>query len=140
MAIKQKQEEQKSKLIEVLQTEYRWENLLLGVLAVIAIGVSLLIISGTLGDNGSIEFLSGTNLIILAWVLLGISIFGLILVIYPFFLPAFPEIKKISWPKWPKFLDNAARVFLFLAIITGFLLLFNVLITRLLSGLLGGTL
>ena len=142
MAIKVKQEEQKSKLLEVLTTEYRWENLLLGILATIAISISLMIISGNtlLQINPDFPILGeGNNGIIFAWVLFVISAFGLILVVYPFFLPAIPEIRKISWAKWPKFLDNATRVFLFLLVITGFLLLYNFLILKLISGILGGT-
>ncbi len=142
MAIKVKQEEQKSKLLEVLTTEYRWENLLLGILATIAISISLMIISGNtlLQINPDFPILGeGSNGIIFAWVLFAISAFGLVLVVYPFFLPAIPEIKKISWAKWPKFLDNATRVLLFLLVITGFLLLYNFLILRLISGILGGT-
>ncbi len=143
MAIKQKQEEQQSKLLEVLTTEYRWENLLLGVLATIAISISLMIISGNtlLQINPDFPILGeGNNGLIFAWVLFAISAFGLILVLYPFFLPAIPEIKKISWAKWHKFLDNSVRVLVFLTIITGFLLLYNFLIAKLISGLLGGTL
>lgn len=143
MAIKQKQEEQQSKLLEVLTTEYRWENLLLGVLATIAISISLMIISGNtlLQINPDFPILGeGSNGLIFAWVLFAISAFGLILVLYPFFLPAIPELKKISWAKWHKFLDNSVRVLVFLTIITGFLLLYNFLIAKLISGLLGGTL
>jgi preprotein translocase subunit SecE len=143
MAIKQKQEEQKSKLLEVINTEYRWENLLLGILAIIAIGISLMIISGNalLEINPDFPILGeGSNGIIFAWVLFGIAAFGLILVLYPFFIPAIPEIKKISWPSWPKFLDNSVRVLVFLIVITGFLLLYNFIILKLLSNILGGTL
>ncbi|MGB0174971.1 MAG: hypothetical protein ACPF9F_01540, partial [Acholeplasmataceae bacterium] len=117
MAIKEKNVEEKSKLLEVLSKEYRWENLLLGVLAVISAGLALMIISGNslLQINPNFPIL-GTepNGTIFAWVLLVISIFGLILVIYPFFIPAIPEIKKIVWPNRPKFIDNAVRTLLFL--------------------------
>lgn len=144
MAIKQKQEEQSSKLLEVLKTEYRWENLLLGILATIAIAISVIIISPSndlLSIDPSFPILGeGNNGLIFAWVLLAISAFGLFLVIYPFFLPTIPELKKISWAKWAKFLDNSVRVLFFLAIMTGFLLLYNFLIARLISGILGGTL
>lgn len=143
MAIKQKQEEQKSKLVEVLTTEYRWESLLLGILATIAMGISLMIISGNtlLEINPDFPILGeGNNGVIFAWVLMIIAAFGLILVLYPFFLPALPELKKISWAKWPKFLDNAGRVLIFLFIITGFLVLYDFLILKLISGLLGGNL
>ena len=88
MAIKQKQVEQKSKLLEVLTTEYKWENLLLGILATLSGALALMIISGNtlLQINDNFPILGqGNNGVIFAWVLFAISIFGLILVIYPFF-------------------------------------------------------
>ncbi len=139
MAIRQKPDEQKSKLLEVLTTEYKWENLLLGVLATLSGALSLMIISGStlLQINENFPILGqGNNGIIFAWVLFAISVFGLILVIYPFFLPAIPEIKKITWPSWTKFLDHSVRVLIFLIILTGMLLLYDILIIRLLGGIL----
>ena len=139
MAIKEKNVEEKSKLVEVLTKEYRWENLLLGVLAVVSAGLALMIISGNplLQINPNFPIL-GTepNGTIFAWVLLVISIFGLILVIYPFFIPAFPEIKKIIWPNRPKFIDNAVRTLIFLFILTFVILIYNLLILRLLGDIL----
>lgn len=135
MAIKQKQTEQQSKLIQVLTTEYKWENLLLGILATISGALALMIISGNtlLTINDDFPILGqGNNGIIFAWVLFAISIFGLILVIYPFFIPAIPELKKISWPTFPKFLDHAVRTLIFLFFLTGIIFLFNFLITNLL--------
>jgi preprotein translocase subunit SecE len=134
MAIKQKSVEQKSKLLEVLTTEYKWENLLLGILATISGALALMIISGNtlLAIQPDFPILGqGNNGIIFAWVLLAISIFGLILVIYPFFLPALPELKKITWPTWPKFLDNAVRVLIFFIFITLVIFLYDLLMTTL---------
>jgi preprotein translocase subunit SecE len=139
MAIKQKTVETKSKLIEVLTTEYKWENLLLGILATLSGALALMIISGNslLQINENFPILGqGNNGVIFAWVLFAISIFGLILVIYPFFLPAIPELKKITWPTFPKFVDHSVRVLIFLFILTGFILLYNLLIIRLLGGIL----
>lgn len=136
MAIKQKTE-QKSKLIEVLTKEYRWENLLLGILAVISAALAVMILTGSsllTPPDDSFPVIGGSNFYVFAWVLLVISIFGIILVVYPFFLPAIPELKKISWAGWKKFLDNSTRVIIFLVILTGFLLLFDFLIVRLLVG------
>lgn len=139
MAIKEKNVEEKSKLVEVLTKEYRWENLLLGVLAVVSAGLALMIISGNplLQINPNFPIL-GTepNGTIFAWVLLVISFFGLVLVIYPFFIPAFPEIRKIIWPNRPKFIDNAVRTLIFLFILTFVVLIFNLLILRLLGDIL----
>jgi len=137
MAIKQKQTEQKSKLLEVLTTEYKWENLLLGILATLSGALALMIISGNtlLQINANFPILGqGNNGVIFAWVLFAISIFGLILVIYPFFLPSLPELKKISWPSLPKFIDHAVRTVIFLFFLTGVVLVYNILITTLLVG------
>jgi len=134
MAIKQKQVEQKSKLLEVLTTEYKWENLLLGILATLAGALSLMIISGNslLQINADFPILGqGNNGIIFAWVLFAISVFGLILVIYPFFLPAIPELKKITWPTFPKFLDHAVRTLIFLILVTGVIFLFDTILRQL---------
>ena len=137
MAIKQKEVEQKSKLLEVLTTEYKWENLLLGILATLSGALALMIISGNslLTINSDFPILGqGNNGIIFAWVLFAISLFGLALVIYPFFIPAIPELKKISWPTFPKFVDHAVRTIIFLIILAGIILVFNILITNLLVG------
>lgn len=137
MAIKQKQVEQKSKLLEVLTTEYKWENLLLGILATFSGALALMIISGNrlLQIDSDFPILGqGNNGIIFAWVLFGISLFGLALVIYPFFLPAIPELKKITWPTLPKFLDHSVRTLIFLFILTGFILLFNYIINLIIIG------
>jgi len=137
MAIKQKEVEQKSKLLEVLTTEYKWENLLLGILATLSGALALMIISGNslLTINSDFPILGqGNNGIIFAWVLFAISLFGLALVIYPFFLPAIPELKKITWPSFPKFVDHAVRTIIFLIILAGVILVFNILITNLLVG------
>ena len=137
MAIKQKTTEQKGKPIEVLTKEYRWENLVLGILAVISAALAIMILTANnllTPPDDIFPIIGGSNFFIFAWVLLVISIFGLVLVVYPFFLPAIPEIKKITWPTWKKFLDNSTRVVVFLAILTGFLLLFDFLIIRLLVG------
>jgi preprotein translocase subunit SecE len=139
MAIKQKETEKQSKLLEILTTEYKWENLLLGVLATISGALALMIISGNtlLQINSSFPILGQEpNGLIFAWVLFIISVFGLILVIYPFFIPAIPELKKITWPTRPKFIDHSIRVLIFLFILTGVVLLYNILIIRLLGGIL----
>ncbi|MBE0701030.1 MAG: preprotein translocase subunit SecE [Acholeplasmataceae bacterium] len=139
MAIKQKNVEQKSKLLEVLTTEYKWENLLLGILATLSGALALMIISGNtlLEINPNFPILGQEpNGLIFAWVLFAISLFGLILVIYPFFLPALPELKKITWPTRSKFIDHSIRVLIFLFILTSIVLVYNILIIRLLGGIL----
>jgi preprotein translocase subunit SecE len=139
MAIKKQNIEEKSKLLEVLTKEYKWENLLLGVLATVSAGLALMILSGNslLQINPNFPILGQEpNGTIFSYVLLVISLFGLVLVIYPFFIPAIPEIKKIMWPSRQTFLDHSARTLIFLFLLTGFVLLFNFLIIQLLGDIL----
>lgn len=136
MAIKQKNDEQKSRLLEVLSTDYKWENLLLGLLATIAAALAFVIIlnKGPLYIDPSFPVLGERkNALIFAWVLFGIAVFGLALVVYPFFLPAIPELKQITWPTRKMFWDHAARTFIFLIIVTGFIFVFDIAAERLLK-------
>ena len=70
---------------------------------------------------------------VFAWVLVVIAGLGVVYALYPFFKPALPEFKKISWLKWPKFLGNVIRVFLFLIIFTLLFLLYDSFIQQILA-------
>lgn len=131
MALKKRDDKQKkSKLMEVLTRDYKWENLLLGFLALMAAVLSVMILNGTLKIDSAFPVLGkGKNGIIFAGFLLVISLVGLFLVLLPFFVPAMPEIKKVSWPKWSKFLEDSIRVIVFVTCLTLILLLFELAIT-----------
>ena len=115
MAIKDKSKEEKirGKLATILVTEYKWENYILLVLALISLVFSLLLHTGELVPNSDFPLI-GTYPKIFAWALTVLSVFGLILVFYPFAKNSFPEIKKITWAKFPEFVDNMIRVFIFI--------------------------
>ncbi|HHX76192.1 MAG TPA: preprotein translocase subunit SecE [Acholeplasmataceae bacterium] len=139
MAIKKKDQVQKNKLLEILSTEYKGESLILGILATITAGLAIMIIGNVQGFHipESFPVLGGSpNDMIFAWTVLVIALLGLALVVYPFFLPAFPELRKISWAGWSEFLDNAARVIIFVLIVTAFVSSVDIIILRFLEGLL----
>lgn len=136
MAIKKKEKEQKSKLVEILTTEYKGESLILGILATITAALAIMIIGRVQGIHIPEDFpvLGGSpNDMIFAWTVLVIAILGLSLVIYPFFLPAFPELRKISWAGLKDFLDEAVRVILFVLIVTLFVSAIDVIIIRIIE-------
>lgn len=139
MAIKKKDTEPKNKLVELLTTEYKGESLVLGILATITAALAIMIIGRVQGFHIPDDFpiLGGSpNDMIFAWSVLVIALLGLALVVYPFFLPAFPEIRKITWPSFVVFLDNAIRVIIFVALITSFVAAIDVItisIIRILS-------
>jgi len=136
MAIKQKVAQPKNKLMEILSTEYRGESLILGILATITAALAVMIIGRVQGFHIPEDFpvLGGSpNAMIFAWTVLVIALLGLALVIYPFFLPAFPELRKIQWAGWKEFIDNSVRVIIFVAIITLFVAVVDVITLRIIE-------
>lgn len=135
MAIKQKETEKQSKLVEILTTEYRWENLLLLVLAVLSTALSLIIIinKGPIAIDSSFPILGNrTNQLIFAWILFGISMLGIGLVAAPFIAPAIPELKRITWAKKSEFIDHSVRVILFILFFVFVILSFDIIVLALL--------
>ena len=123
--------------MEILSTEYKGESLILGILQPLA-GLAVMIIGNVQGFHIPSNFpvLGGSpNDMIFAWTVLVIALLGLALVIYPFFLPAFPELRKVSWAGLSEFLDNSVRVIIFVLIVTGFVSGVDIIILRLLEGL-----
>ena len=138
MALKKRDKQEKSKLMEVLTTEYKWENLLLGFLAIASAALAAMIINKTLRIDASFPILgTGNNGIIFAWFLLVISLIGLLLVVFPFLQAAFPEIRKIAWPSKKKYIENSAKTLIYLVILTLTLFLFDFLIIQTLGRILG---
>ncbi len=115
MAIKERKKAQSSKILDVLKTEYRWENVVLAILASLALAFSLLIVNGTLEVRESFPVI-GKYPMIFAWILFSISVIGILLVVYPFFVQALPEVKKISWANFTTAIDAIIKVFIFVII------------------------
>jgi preprotein translocase subunit SecE len=134
MAEKKKNEIKKSKLVEILTTEYKWENYFLAFFSLIATGLSLLLITKTLTIDPGFPVL-GEEIYgnIFSWTLLVLSILGIIIIVYPFVKNSLIEVKKIEWPKWLLFLENLIRVVIFTVIITVVLFLFDMLLDQIFS-------
>lgn len=141
MAIKEKNTEKQSKLREILVTEYKWENLLLLVLATLSTALALIIIinKGPISIDANFPILGNrTNQLIFAWVLFAISMLGIGLVSAPFVAPAIPELKKISWATKSQFLDQAVRVIIFILFLILVIWAFDVIVVEVIK-LLSGT-
>lgn len=125
---KPKNQEQKNKLLDVLKTEYRWESLVLAILAILTAGLAVLLLDGTLEIVDFPVLGQHPNDQIFAWSVLAISLLGLALVIYPFFLPAIPELKKISWPGPREMVGYILRVVFFTAALALIISAYDVII------------
>jgi len=132
MAIKEKKEKQLPSFREIMSTEYRWETYLLGVLGVFALAIGLLMKTDVLTVKEDTPII-GANPAIFEWIIIGLAVVALILFAIPFFRPAVPEFKKLTFPTWRLFLANSVRVFIFLIIMTLLFLLYEAFITAFLG-------
>ena len=143
MAVKEKQQqlEKPSKLKEILVTEYRWENLLLLILATLSTALALIIIvnQGPISIDSSFPILGQrTNQLIFAWVLLLISVLGMGLVVAPFIAPSIPELKRITWAKRGQFIEQSVQVIIFILFFVFILMSYDEILSKVLGWIFGG--
>ncbi|MGL4948840.1 MAG: preprotein translocase subunit SecE [Anaeroplasmataceae bacterium] len=124
--------EHRSRILEYLKNEHAWENYVLLILSVVALLLGVLILNDTLSINADFPVI-GSFPTQFAWVLVVLSTIALLLSLYPFFKPSYPELKKVTWPTWKKFLADSVRVFIFIIALTLLLLLFDIFISKLVA-------
>ena len=126
MAIKDTLDKPKrNKLLEVLSQDYRAENILLSLIAIVAMAFSVMILSGTLNVKDNYPLL-GAYPKVFASILLVISTLGLVVVLWPFYEPSIGEFKKITWAKPKEFYEDLFRVIVFMAFFIFILLFFDI--------------
>lgn len=125
-------EMEKSRLLEYLKNEHKWENYVLLALSLFAMVLGLLILNGTLHVNDDFPLI-GNFPRVFAGVLVGLAVLAILLSLWPFFKPAFPEIKKVRWPRFKAFAADSARVFIFMFILVMVLLLYDMFISKLIK-------
>lgn len=129
MAIKDKNKVSTNKLSDIIKNDYKIENVILTIIATLAAGFSMLIITGEVTIDESVVVL-GKFPIVFGWILFALSIFGLGLVVWPFVFQAFPEIRKTSWPNGKDYRVNTIRVFLFMILLVFILLFFDYVVQQ----------
>lgn len=125
-----------ARIIEYLKTEHKWENYVFILVAALTLVLGGLMLTGFLVPNDNIPFIRD-NSFLFAVVLTVIGFAGLIYALFPFFKPAFPEFRKITWLTLPKFVANSIRVFIFLIIFALLFQLYESFITSILYRILG---
>ena len=117
MAVKEKTQDKPSRIWQYLKETHKWENYVFLFFSVVVLVLGLLILTGTLSVKED-AWLIGSYPKVFAWILVGLAGVFTLYGLYPFFKPAIPELKKVSWLTLGKFVANAIRVLLFLVILT----------------------
>ncbi|MCR5786118.1 MAG: preprotein translocase subunit SecE [Acholeplasmatales bacterium] len=134
MAVKEKVDilDRKSRILEVLNKDYKWETYLYIFVSLFLIEIGTLILTGVVQFKDSIP-LVGTYPKGFAIAIVVIGALCLIYALFPFFKTAYPEVKKTTWPSWTLFFGNAAKTFVFLIAFTLIYFMFDIIIGELLS-------
>ena len=131
--IEKKQEKQERLGIDrigaYLKEEHKWENYVFLIVSVIVLVLGMLILNGALVVKDDFPLIGGHSTPF-GWTLVGIAALGTLYGLYPFFKPAFPEFKKITWLTVPKFIANTIRVFVFMAIFIALFILYDMFIAN----------
>ena len=129
------QKEKKNRLVEVFTKDYKYEGLILLILAVIALVLGILVevnikAGGTPSDPGlcipeAKTITDGVFLIsyfreLFAWILIVLGAFSIVLSVWPYYKPSVYEMKRISWPNQKTTLENTLCTFIFVIIFVAF--------------------
>jgi preprotein translocase subunit SecE len=134
MAIKQKvkDEDKKSRILEILQTDYKWETYLFIALSIIVTVIGVLLLTGTLTISSQAPVI-GSFPKVFSILLVVFGGLGLVYGLFPFAQYAWPELKKVTWPTKKVFIGNTIKVFTFLIIFTLVYLMYDVVISEFLA-------
>lgn len=134
MAKLQTSDTKTSKVLEILRKEYPFERILLGVLGALVIILGVYLLQGTLNPTSALLEIRLTNWwifdseakrMIFTILVIVIGTVSLFMAIWPFFVPSFAEMKKVTWPNRKTILNHSARVFGFIIILSAFFLLID---------------
>ncbi|MDE6584293.1 MAG: preprotein translocase subunit SecE [Anaeroplasmataceae bacterium] len=132
MAVKEKKDNKPSRIWQYLKETHKWENYVFLVFAVLVLLLGCLILTGSLSVKQDF-WLIGSHPTAFGWVLVSIAGVFTVYGLYPFFKPALPEFKKVTWLTFGKWVGNSIRVLLFLVIFALLFLLYDAFITQILA-------
>lgn len=137
MAIKEKKDRDDlpSRLIQALEADSKVLNIIILLLSVALIILGVFLLNGTLEVKSTVPVI-GSFPTAFAIIILVIGAVSLVYGMFPFAKAAFPELKRVTWPTKNLFLMNILKVFSFLIIFTLVYLMYDVLVSELISGIL----
>lgn len=126
MAVQEK--EKKNRVLQAISHEWKYENLVLVILALFALELGVLLLTGDLTIS-STAFLIGPYWKVFAWILVGLGVIALLLAVASFYRPSIAEIKHVTGLKRKEFIVNVITVFIFILVIAGLIFAYESVIT-----------
>ena len=98
-------EEKKNRVLQAIYHEWKYENLILVVLALFALELGVLLLTGDLTISSN-AFLIGPYWKVFAWILVGLGVIALLLAVASFYRPSLAEVKHVTGLKRKEFFVN----------------------------------
>ena len=122
----------KNRLVEVFTKDYKYEGLILLILAIIAIVFGVVLLANIKAGRNIIQgaFLIGesdTTSKIFAWILIVLGAFSLALSIWPYYKPSINEVRRVTWPTKKVMITNCLDVLVYSASFALFFFLVDIL-------------
>lgn len=121
------EKEKKNRVAQAIKSEWKYENLVLVILALFAIELGVLLLVGDLTISSN-AFLIGEYWKVFAWILVVLGGVSMILAVSSFYRPSFAEIKHISGLKKKEFIENIITTLIFSAILAVLFICFDTVI------------
>lgn len=118
----------KNKIIEILKKEYPFEKILLGVLGAIVLVLGIYLVEGTVLEIRYTDlwiFNTPLKITIFSIFVILIGTVAFFISVWPFFVPSFSEMKKVSWPNKNTIVNHSLRVFGFILLIAFFFIIID---------------
>lgn len=123
----EKQADKKNRVLQAIHHEWKYENLILVVLALFAIELGVLLLTGDLTID-STAFLIGKHWKVFAWILVALGSLSMLLAVVSFYRPSISEIKHVTGLKKRTFLGNVLIVVVFCVILAALFIGFDAVI------------
>ena len=127
-----KEKEKKNRVLEAMYHEYKYENLILVILALFALELGVLLLCKDLTINPNAPII-GEYWKVFAWLLVGFGAFAIILAASSLYRPSFAEIKHITGLSKKEFFVNVLVVLIFSAILMFLFIGYDALIQAVMS-------
>ncbi|HPK58737.1 MAG TPA: preprotein translocase subunit SecE [Bacilli bacterium] len=124
MAVTSKPNKKQNRVIQFLSKEYKYENLILAILAIFAIVLGALIVAEILQVSPDF-FLIGGFPKVFAWILISLGVVSLLLVLWPFYRPSLVELRHVTGSKRSEFISNVVVVLIFVLFLVGVFILYD---------------
>ncbi|MFK5883624.1 MAG: preprotein translocase subunit SecE [Candidatus Izemoplasma sp.] len=135
-----KQDIKQNKVLEIIKTEYKIENLLLGTLGLLVLILGVYLVEDDIFSLNQTSWWildSEIKRTIFSIVVIVIGLGAFLLTVWPFFVPSFAEMKKVSWPNKKTIINHSMRVFGFIFFLSAMFIVYDALFQPLFEYLLG---